>query len=63
MKTGELLQHIEVEINDTERRVQFWRDQERLQAGSPLQTHIRELVDGYDRQLEHLEHARRMLAG
>ena len=57
----ELLLMIEEEINQTERRLQFWRDQEHAQAGTQLGKHIPAIVDGYDRQLRHLEAARKLL--
>ena len=58
---GELLNRIEEEINETERRLSFWRQQESLQAGTDLAAHIRLIVDGYDRQLGHLEEARKLI--
>ena len=61
MQSGdELLGMIEAEINDTERRLQFWRQQESAQAGTQLGKHIPAIVDGYDRQLRHLEEARKL---
>ena len=61
MQSGdELLHKIEEEINETERRLQFWRDQEHAQAGTLLGKHIPAIVDGYDRQLRHLEEARKL---
>ena len=61
MQSGdELLDMIENEINETERRLMFWRQQERAQAGTQLGKHIPAIVDGYDRQLRHLEEARKL---
>lgn len=61
MRTGnELLHMIEEEINETERRLQFWRSQEQAQAGTQLGKHIPAIVEGYDRQLRHLEEARKL---
>jgi len=53
-----LLNMIEDEINETERRLQFWRGQEHAQQGTQLGQHIPAIVDGYDRQLRTLEEAR-----
>ena len=61
MRTGdELLDMIEEEINQTERHLAFWRQQETAQAGTQLGKHIPAIVDGYDRQLRHLEEARKL---
>ena len=61
MRTGdELLTQIEDEINETERRPSFWRQQEQAQAGTELGKRIPPIVDGYDRQLRHLEEARKL---
>jgi len=61
MKTGdELRQMIEGEINETERRLAFWRQQEHAQAGTHLGRHIPAIVDGYDCQLRRLEEARKL---
>ena len=59
MRTGnELLNVIVDEINETEKRLTFWRGQEQAQAGTELGKHIPAIVDGYDRQLRKLEEAR-----
>jgi hypothetical protein len=61
MRTGdELLDMIEEEINQTERCLVFWRQQETAQAGTELGKHIPAIVDGYDRQIQHLEDARKL---
>jgi hypothetical protein len=57
---NKLLGIIEEEINETERRVMFWRQQEYTQGGTELGKHIPAIVDGYDRQLRHLEAARKL---
>ena len=56
----ELLAKIEYEVNDTERRLAFWRQQEGLHTDSELGKCIGSIVDGYDRQLRHLESARKL---
>jgi hypothetical protein len=59
-RSDELLSMIEEEINETERRLMFWRQQENAQTGTQLGKHIPAIVDGYDRQLRHLEEARKL---
>lgn len=60
MRTDEeLLRQVEEEINLTEQRLAFWRQQESLQASTALGARISPIVDGYERQRQHLEEARR----
>ena len=54
----ELLRQIEDELNLTEQRLAFWRQQESLQANTELGARISPIVDGYERQRRHLEEAR-----
>jgi len=55
---AELLRQIEDEIDLTEQRLAFWRQQESLQANTELGGRISPIVDGYERQRRHLEEAR-----
>ena len=55
---AELLRQIEDEINLTDQRLAFWRQQESLQANTELGARISPIVDGYERQRRHLEKAR-----
>ena len=57
---SELLNQIEDEINLTEQRLAFWRQQESLQADTELGARISPIVDGYERQRRHLEEARKL---
>jgi hypothetical protein len=59
----ELLRQIEDEINLTEQRLAFWRQQESLQANTALGARISPIVDGYERQRRHLEKARMVFDG
>ena len=54
----ELLHQIEDELNLTEQRLAFWRQQESLQANTELGARISPIVDGYEHQRRHLEEAR-----
>jgi len=54
----ELLRQIEDEINLTEQRLAFWRQQENLQANTELSARLSHIVDGYERQRRHLAEAR-----
>ena len=55
---AESLSQIEDEIDLTEQRLAFWRQQESLQTNSELGARISPIVDGYERQRRHLEEAR-----
>ena len=51
---------LDAELRDTSRRLAFWREQEKLQAGTELVEHIRKIAAGYDVQLAQLRAARRL---
>ena len=57
---NELIDQIENEIAEIERRLSFWKRHERLHAGQ-LRTKIGLLIAGYSVQLDQLHAARNLL--
>jgi hypothetical protein len=56
-----LVQQLEVEIVDVERRLTFWRQQTHLRAGTDLSNNVWWIIENYEKQLEKLQETKRLL--
>jgi hypothetical protein len=54
-----IIKQLDVEIMDTKRRLAFWQEQFRLQAGTELAEYVRRIEQNYSKQLDDLEIARK----
>ena len=59
----DVIDQLDAELQDTRRRLAFWREQEKLQAGTELADYVRKIAAGYDVQLDQLRQTRRLFDG